>query len=84
MAHQQQGSGVQGSEMSEELKPCPFCNGKAQVETLAKTSGGEAFVYCLQCDIWGPMFSQSSEAIQHWNTRSGEPYALSAEGEESE
>ena len=56
-----------------ELKPCPFCGGKARImleeEDLPDTSFHN--VYCTVC---GAQFwvKSKSEAIEAWNRREGE------------
>lgn len=61
--------------MSIELKPCPFCGGKASVY-----KGMQAFndyeIHCNACGMCGPNFGALDEtltpeqdAITAWNTR---------------
>lgn len=35
--------------MAEELKPCPFCGGKAKVKGICGSESVYAFVYCQKC-----------------------------------
>ena len=59
--------------MTEELKPCPFCGGKAEVLT---DENEEYYVSCTECtallgyctDTWGD-YSTEDEAIEAWNRR---------------
>ena len=44
-----------------ELKPCPFCGGKAEYEGL--------YVYCTKCYVRMPNEPDEAEAITAWNTR---------------
>lgn len=53
--------------MSEELKPCPFCGGKAK---LVATSYGDCYViYCTKCYTKQNYFINKNKAITAWNTR---------------
>ena len=55
--------------MSEELKPCPFCGGKAEIIIF---NTGTVTVGCTneECDItMGKAFFTDEEAIRHWNRR---------------
>lgn len=52
-----------------ELKPCPFCGGKAEKMT---SSDGFTSIGCLNCNpLFGIMVQRSTEAeaIEAWNTR---------------
>lgn len=53
--------------MSEELKPCPFCGGEAQVRSYGKSTN---YVRCGACKgrTWG-CYGTEQEAIDAWNTR---------------
>lgn len=53
--------------MSDDLKPCPFCGGCADVYD----SVVGIYVYCSACSAHGPA-ARAGEAIQLWNTRSRE------------
>jgi len=63
--------------MSEELKSCPFCGGKAIVDTDDKF----AWVHCVNCDSgtagWRNRTLANKDsintAIRIWNTRPEEP-----------
>lgn len=54
-----------------ELKPCPFCGGKA---TLVNNQSGTVYVECTKCfamgermyDWWG---ETTEQAIEAWNRR---------------
>ena len=53
----------------EELKRCPFCGGKAEMQTL---SGRDAAykVHCTECDCEADTWrTQESDATEFWNTR---------------
>ena len=51
--------------MTDELKPCPFCNGKAEFEN----DNGEWFVFCERCGSMTVLFDTKPEAKKVWNTR---------------
>ena len=53
--------------MSDELKPCPFCGGKAKLKTY-----GDRDVFwaeCPKCYVKMPMVWEQEKAIRAWNTR---------------
>ena len=61
--------------MSEELKPCPFCGGKAKVEILGVWENGDTG-YNVNCRNKGcpvmpdtKCFLSAEKAIAAWNTR---------------
>ena len=57
--------------MNEELKPCPFCGGKAEIII----EYGTVTVGCTnkECDItMGKAVFTDEEAIQHWNRRAND------------
>ena len=63
--------------MSEKLKPCPFCGGKAIMEIVPPHKhfianmpdyGGGAFIECLGCSC-GIAAETEDEAIAAWNQR---------------
>lgn len=60
--------------MSEELKPCPFCGGEAELlET--KDFKGQTFsacIMCRECECITCHFASKSTAIEAWNRRSEE------------
>lgn len=51
--------------MTDELKPCPFCNGKAEFENDNK----EWFVFCEKCGSMTVLFETKPEAKDAWNAR---------------
>ena len=66
--------------MSEELKPCPFCNGTHSINVINFFTRDS----CRKCDICGaeaPEAKTPEEAAGKWNTRPAED-ALKAELEE--
>ena len=50
----------------EQLKPCPFCGGKAKIIY----PGGRKLVKCGGCGVTTSALEQYPE--KHWNTRIGE------------
>lgn len=55
-----------------ELKPCPFCGGKAKLHTMKDYHGTVivAYVSCIVCGGCGGRFSGIDTAIRVWNRRS--------------
>lgn len=53
-----------------ELKPCPFCGGKAYVQE--HLSGLYRSVICKVCCAATRMFQKEKEAIEAWNRRASE------------
>ena len=60
-------------EVNEELKPCPFCGGKAYVGIYEYAT----IVICDQCGAQtaevgiSPYYAAKDEAIKRWNKREG-------------
>ena len=64
-----------------DLKPCPFCGGKAKIYSGVSNSiprVPKAYVYCEKCYASGKMFSDSEgngehifKSINAWNRRAG-------------
>jgi len=50
-----------------ELKPCPFCGGKAELNVR----GYSVAAYCMKCQTDGPFCyrEKRDRAIELWNTR---------------
>ena len=61
-----------------ELKPCPFCGGKAGIYSLAKY---EKEVYCENCGAVSNICMTKEEAVEAWNRRD-EPTCYNYGGEE--
>ena len=57
-----------------ELKPCPFCGGKAG---LYHTHDGRSCVQCDECGISTLRKMDARLAIQMWNKRDGEKELIS-------
>ena len=49
-----------------ELKPCPFCEGKAEITSYHNAA---IFVQCTDCYATFPHFDSKEEAIEAWNRR---------------
>ena len=54
--------------MSEELKPCPFCEGVCLY--LHQETEEQWLVVCLDCGASGPYAASDKQAISAWNRRS--------------
>lgn len=52
--------------MSDELKPCPFCGGKARLEKITNLS---FIVRCPKCGAKTTYRLSSSLAVKIWNSR---------------
>ena len=63
----------EGKEVSEELKPCPFCGGKAYIAIYDYA----VIAVCDQCCAQtaevriSPHYAAKDEAIKQWNRREG-------------
>ena len=66
------------------LKPCPFCNGEAEIIISVSRTSSFPFIQCTQCEAYmgatraswsarkGQLnFETEEEAIKMWNTRGG-------------
>lgn len=54
------------------LKPCPFCGGKAEKRTFINSAGVYVYrVYCPQCQIGTMKHNSMKRACEIWNRRSG-------------
>jgi Lar family restriction alleviation protein len=51
------------------LKPCPFCGGTVEINTITNLGNQYYGVYCLDCLVAGIFFSTKEEAIARWNQR---------------
>lgn len=68
-----------------ELKPCPFCGGKAELYTTITSSvpkRGMAWVHCVKCHSSGAVFEDRNNdgefvclAIKAWNRRADQGQA---------
>lgn len=61
--------------MSEELKPCPFCNSEATYGTAC----GEVWARCTECMSESPLCDSYTEARTAWNTRPSRTVAVSGQ-----
>lgn len=55
--------------MSEELKPCPFCEGNAGVTCDGPESAEYYYGECRKCQAIGEASESWHEAVAAWNTR---------------
>ena len=64
--------------MMDELKPCPFCGGEAEIETFYPSSPMRllgwkyAYVECQVCGCRSGVKIGVDEAIETWNRRAGD------------
>lgn len=54
-----------------ELKPCPFCGGKAIVD-MDEYCCWDWHAWCFNCNCDVGHYATEEEAIEAWNTRAGE------------
>ncbi len=52
-----------------ELKPCPFCGGKAEIWVEQWEKRRTYGASCTQCDVCLPLKKTSAEAGRVWNRR---------------
>ena len=58
-----------------ELKPCPFCGGKAMIEESSVRKGYEAVIVCTGCLVNMPTITYDTQedannaAIEAWDRR---------------
>ena len=57
-----------------ELKPCPFCGGKAAISKgfTLRIKGTAYLVHCLKCDTMSSLYGTKRAAKKHWNRRTVE------------
>ena len=61
--------------MSEELKPCPFCGGDAELSSGKFEGKATSYVVCKCCGSQGefffvsPKYASAIRAIEAWNRR---------------
>lgn len=58
--------------MSEELKPCPFCGGEAEIRPVTMPDGNvRQYVSCLNdsCGAASGLFGMDCYAVDAWNRR---------------
>lgn len=68
--------GKEDWEMSEELKPCPFCGGEAEIVTWPKPHRPVCYVKCKNCSAENcdDDFEENvSLNVFAWNTRTPDP-----------
>ncbi len=67
---------VDSSEVSEQLKPCPFCGGDAKRMTIGEdepnNTGGDVIV-CTRCQASSHVeFGRKENLVSRWNARAGD------------
>ncbi len=50
----------------EDLKPCPFCGGDAQIEETNEEDNAY-YVHCTLCGADGPVLEDKIKAMKSWN-----------------
>lgn len=60
--------------MNEELKPCPFCGSKVELNIIPHDSWSSFQVYCETCDDSFHTTEDKNKTIKLWNTRPVEDY----------
>lgn len=65
------------SEITEELKPCPFCGGEAERFTIGaeepNNAGGDV-ISCTRCEASSHVeFGRKENLVSRWNTRAASP-----------
>ena len=60
--------------MTEKLKPCPFCGGKADIRTLPSKNNRitSYFPMCRKCMTTGDNYASYEAAAKAWNRRTNE------------
>lgn len=53
----------------EELKPCPFCGGKAYGYTVQTKEIFTEYIHCERCNACSDVYETKQQAIEAWNTR---------------
>ena len=65
----------------DELKPCPFCGGEAEMLTAESMHGGYLFgIMCNDCRSRGDVYDTEAEAIAAWNSRAERTCELTFDG----
>lgn len=54
--------------MATELKPCPFCGGKADVYAVTEYPH-RVNIRCVKCGMSGATYTNEKKAAAAWNTR---------------
>lgn len=57
--------------MSEELKPCPFCGGKAELKHW-RWIGNEYRIECLKCETKTQISNDYNMLVKTWNRRAND------------
>lgn len=61
---------------NEDLKPCPFCGGKARLGLVGEGEFRAYGVRCRSCGAGGRTRVQKRSAVNHWNKRADAVDAL--------
>lgn len=63
--------------MSEELSPCPFCGGEAELQFSGFNPLNQSPIYCIHCkNCWSSTFNYfetKDQAVKAWNIRTLTP-----------
>lgn len=52
-----------------QLKPCPFCGGKAQLKPMGGKGSTHAWIECSKCEAEINWYTTLEAAIEAWNQR---------------
>ena len=55
--------------MTEKLKACPFCGGKAVLESDPSWGKATYYIYCSECGVETLQFKTKKEVRTVWNRR---------------
>ena len=55
----------------DELKPCPFCGGRASLDVMPHKGSEWAAAECTACGASTDVYKNAESAIESWNTRWG-------------
>ena len=64
--------------MNEELKPCPFCGGGAEMSQGRFDGKDTSYVMCKKCAARGeffvvsPKYASNEKAVKAWNRRTSD------------
>lgn len=51
------------------LRECPFCGGKASMQTIGTKHFGNYWVHCQKCNVATDVVSTEQAAADRWNRR---------------
>lgn len=55
--------------MTQNLKPCPFCGGEAEIRTYGSKGTGLKYIRCTDCHAATASYLTKKEVLAAWNTR---------------